>query len=107
MEENDYFLDLIYKNKKVRFRVTNPELPLGQLMYNLKHAIGKDGKLIFDFPSIDNTGAPMDYFFGKEDPEINEIRVLRPRIGQRDQTLEDYGVRNGDTLFLIPDPFPG
>ncbi|MCF0218960.1 MAG: hypothetical protein HUK14_04185 [Muribaculaceae bacterium] len=107
MEDIDYLLDLVYKNKKVRFRVTNPDLPLANLMNNVKHAVGIDGKLIFDFPSIDETGAPMDYFFGKEDPVINEIRVMRPRIGKRDQTLADYGVHNGDTLFLIPDPFPG
>ena len=84
-----------------------PQAPLSSLMSNLRHAVGKDGRLIFDFPSIDQTGAPLDYFFGKEDPAINEIRVLRPRIGKSDQTLADYNVRNGDTVFLIPDPFPG
>ena len=69
--------------------------------------IGSDGKLIFDFPSIDETGAPMDYFFGVEDPQVHEVRVLRPRIGRTDQTLADYNVKNGDTVFLVPDPFPG
>ena len=103
----DYFLDIVYKNKKVRFKVVNPEAPISQLMTNLRHAIGSDGRLIFDFPSIDSTGAPLDYFFGKEDPEVHEIRVLRPRIGQTDQTLADYQVKNGDTLCLVPDPFPG
>lgn len=103
----DFFLDIVYKNKKVRFKVVNPEAPISQLMTNLRHAIGSDGKLIFDFPSIDETGAPMDYFFGVEDPEVHEVRVLRPRIGRVDQTLADYNVQNGDTLFLVPDPFPG
>lgn len=103
----DFFLDIVYKNKKVRFMVANPEAPLSMLMNNLRHAIGKDGKLIFDFPSIDQTGAPLDYFFGKEDPSVNEVRVLRPRIGHTDQTLADYNVVNGDIVFLIPDPFPG
>ena len=103
----DFFLDIVYKNKKVRFKVVNPEAPLSQLMSNLRHAIGADGKLIFDFPSIDETGAPMDYFFGVEDPSVHEVRVLRPRIGRADQTLADYNVQNGDTLFLVPDPFPG
>lgn len=107
MEENDYLLTLTYKNKSVKFKVVNPDAPLATLMHNVKHTIGKDGRLIFDFPSIDDTGAPMDYFFGKQDPEVNEVRVLRPRIGNRDQTLADYGVSNGDSLFLIPDPFPG
>ena len=107
MEENEFLLDIVYKNKTVRFRVVNPQAPLSTLMDNLRHAIGNDGKLIFDFPSIDQTGAPLEYFFGKEDPEVHEIRVLRPRIGKTDQTLEDYNVHNGDTIFLIPDPFPG
>lgn len=105
MEE--FLLDLIYKNKTVQFRVVNPDAPLSTLMNNLRHAVGNDGKLIFDFPSIDNTGAPLDYFFGKEDPEVHEVRVLRPRIGKEDQRLSDYNVKNGDKLFLVPDPFPG
>lgn len=105
MEE--FFLNIVYKNKKVRFRIANPEAPLSTLMSNLRHAIGKDGRLIFDFPSVDTTGAPLDYFFGKEDSQINEIRVLRPRIGKVDQTLVDYNIKNGDSVYLIPDPFPG
>lgn len=103
----DYFLDITYKNKTVRFRVVNPDAPLSQLMTNLRHAVGSDGRLIFDFPSVDQTGAPLDYFFGKEDPKVNEVRVLRPRIGKTDKKLKDYNVNNGDRLFLIPDPFPG
>lgn len=107
MEENDFFLNIVYKNKTVKFRVVNPEAPLATLITNLRHAIGGDGKLIFDFPSIDATGAPLDYFFGKEDPEVHEIRVLRPRIGRADQTLTDYQINSGDTVYLVPDPFPG
>lgn len=103
----DFFLDIVYKNKKVRFKVVNPDAPISQLMSNLRHAIGSDGRLIFDFPSLDDTGAPMDYFFGVEDPVVHEVRVLRPKIGRTDQTLADYNVNNGDTLFLVPDPFPG
>ena len=98
----DFFLDIVYKNKTVRFRVMNPEAPLSTLMTNLTHAIGEDGK-----PSIDGTGAPLDYFFGREDPDVHELRVLRPRIGRTDQTLIDYGVQSGDKVFLMPDPFPG
>ena len=103
----DFFLDIVYKDKKVRFRIVNPEAPLSTLMNNLRHTIGKVGRLIFDFPSVDPTGAPLDYFFGKEDPAVNEVRILRPRIGRTEQTLADYQIHNGDTIFLIPDPFPG
>lgn len=105
MEE--FFIHIIYKNKTVKFKVMNPESPLEQLMQNLRHAVGKDGRLIFDFPSVDQTGAPLDYFFGKNDPVVNEVRVLRPRIGKNDKTLLDYGISNGDTVYLIADPFPG
>ena len=103
----DFFLDISYKNKTVRFKVVNPEAPLATLMDNLRHSIGEDGRLIFDFPSIDQTGAPLDYFFGKEDPQVHEIRVLRPRSGREDQKLADYNVNNGDLVYLVPDPIPG
>lgn len=103
----DFFLNIIYKDKKVKFRITNPEAPLSTLMQNLRHAIGQDGRLIFDFPSVDQTGAPLDYFFGVEDDTVHEIRILRPRIGHADQTLIDYNIQNEGTVFLVPDPFPG
>ena len=105
MEE--FFLDIAYKNKTVRFKVVNPDAPLSTLIDNLRHAIGEDGRLIFDFPAVDQTGAPLDYFFGKEDPDVHEVRVLRPRIGREDQKLKDYIVRNGDLVYLVPDPIPG
>ena len=41
MEE--FLLDIIYKNKTVKFRVVNPDAPLSTLMTNLRHAIGNDG----------------------------------------------------------------
>jgi hypothetical protein len=105
MEE--FFLDIAYKNKTVRFKVVNPDAPLSTLVANLRHAIGEHGRLIFDFPSIDQTGAPLEYFFGKEDPQVHEVRVMRPRIGREDQKLSDYNVRNGDLVYLVPDPIPG
>ena len=56
----DFFLDISYKNKVVRFKVVNPDAPLSTLVDNLRHSIGEDGRLIFDFPSIDQTGAHLD-----------------------------------------------
>lgn len=105
--EDNFFVYIVYKDKKVKFRVANPAAPLATLMTNLRHATNKDGMLYFDFPSIDASGAPLDYFFGKEDKQLHEVRILRPRIGKADQSLIDYNVENEDTLFLIADPFPG
>ena len=97
---DDFYLNIVYKDKHVKFRIANPMSPLSTLMNNLRHAVGQDGRLIFDFPSVDSTGAPLDYFFGKEDPEVHEIRVMRPRIGRTEQTLGDYNVKNGDTVCI-------
>lgn len=105
--EEEFYINIMYKGNTVKFRVSNPSASLGSLMHNLRHVVGQDGRLIFDFPSIDSTGAPLDYFFAKEDPEIKSVRVLRPRIGHTDQTLADYNIKNGMTLHVIPDPFPG
>ena len=105
--EEEFYLNIMYKNERVKFRIVNPDAPLSSLMHNLRHVTGKDGRLIFDFPSLDASGAPLDYFFGKEDPDIKEVRAVRPRIGHTDQTLADYHIKNGDTLYVIPDPFPG
>ena len=72
----DFFLDIVYKDKRVKFRVVNPHAPLSTLMNNLRHAIGKDGRLIFDFPSIDQSGAPLDYFFGNGSGMRNIVSPL-------------------------------
>ena len=105
--DEDFFLFLVYNDKKIKFRVVNPMAPLATLMTNVRHVTNKDGMLYFDFPSLDSTGAPLDYYFGKEDPQLHEVRIMRPRIGKVDQLLSDYDIKNGDTLYLIADPFPG
>ena len=35
---DEFFLDIVYKNKTVRFKVVNPEAPLSTLMNNLRYA---------------------------------------------------------------------
>ena len=65
---DDFLLDIVYKNKTVRFKVVNPSAPLSALMTNLRHAIGEDGKFIFDFPSIDETGLRSTISSGKKIP---------------------------------------
>lgn len=104
---SEFFLYVTYKNRCVKFQVTDPEASLATLVNNIRHAVSQDGRLIFDFPSIDSSGAPLEYFLAKEDDVTHEVRILRPRIGNTDQTLGDYNVSDGDKIFLVPDPFPG
>lgn len=105
--EHNFFVNIVYKDKTVKFRVVNPAAPLSTLMSNLRHATNKEGMLYFDLPSIDASGAPLDYFFGKEDQQLHEVRILRPRIGKAEMSLFDYNIENEDKLYLIADPFPG
>ena len=70
----DFFLNIVYKDQTVRFRVVNPLLPLAQLMSNVRHATNKDGMLFFDFPSIDSTGAPMMPMMRVSDTMMLRIR---------------------------------
>lgn len=99
--EEDFFLKLSYKGKNVKFRVLNPTTDsLGLLMEKLK-------KLqMFDMPSVDPSGAPINYFFGKADESGQQI-ILNPKIGKTEQYLHDYGVVNGDSLMIIYEPIAG
>lgn len=97
--EQDFFVFIAYKEKKIKFKVKNPNDSLDTLMENLKRTN------LFDMPSIDQSGAPLDYFFGKVDDGGKNI--LNPKIGKTEMHLSDYNVKNGDTLVVTYSPMPG
>lgn len=98
--ENEFYMYLAYKSKTVKFKVLNPNDSLGLLMEKVK-------KLqMFDMPNVDPSGAPLNYWFGKTDANGKNI-LLKPRIGKTEMYLHDYGVKNGDTLAIIPEPIAG
>lgn len=99
MEEN-FFLFLTYKGKKVKFKVLNPTDSLGTLMEKLKNL------QMFDMPSVDPSGAPIDYFFGKTGENGQQI-ILNPKVGKTEMYLHDYNVENGDSLIVIYVPIAG
>lgn len=98
--EDNFFLFITYKGKKVKFKVTNPADSLNMLMDKVK------ALEIFDMPSVDTSGAPIYYFFGKVDDKGQQI-ILTPKIGKSDMFLHDYNVSNNDELTLIYEPIAG
>ena len=96
----EFFLFLSYKGKKLKFKVTSPTDSLGTLMEKLKQIAA------FDMPSVDPSGAPINYYFGKVDENGQEM-ILNPIVGKTEQYLDDYNIENGDSLTIIYEPIAG
>ncbi|MBO6026739.1 MAG: hypothetical protein J6P73_05785 [Bacteroidales bacterium] len=104
MEE--YFLFLRYKNKTIKFRVSDPTTGLEVLMNNLRQAVDNTGERVFDMPEMIDY-VPSEYFFGKKDETTGRDIILQPKVGKTAKTLLDYNVKSGDTLEIISDPIAG
>lgn len=102
----DFFLFLRYKNKTIKFKVTDPNTELEVLMNNLRKAVDATGTRIFDLPEMIDY-VPTEYFFGKKDETTGRDIILQPKIGKTPKTLLDYNVKPGDTLEIISDPIAG
>ncbi len=102
----DFFLFLRYKNKTIKFKVTDPTTELEILMNNLRKAVDATGTRIFDLPEMIDY-VPTEYFFGKKDEATGRDIILQPKIGKTTKTLLDYNVKPGDTLEIISDPIAG
>lgn len=98
--ENEFYLFLNYKGKKVKFRVLHPNDSLGVLMDKLK-SLG-----IFELKSTDTSGAPVNYYFSKTDASGKEI-ILYPRVGKKDYFLHDFNIMSGDSLTIVLEPIAG
>ena len=57
-------------------------------------------------PSVDPSGAPINYYFGKVDENGQEM-ILNPKVGKTEQYLDDYNIENGDSLTVIYEPIAG
>lgn len=105
MENEKFYLFLRYNNKTVKFEIKNVNTSLEDLMKNLKKAVDANGKHIFDLPDMIDF-SPTEYYFGKNDKVAGNM-VLYPKEGKKLFYLQDYNIKNGDTLEIIPDPIAG
>ena len=104
--EDKFYLNIQYKNTKQKVQVTDPNCGLDVLIQNLKHLQDREGKYMFDMPTMDVEGTPNDYVFGKIE-ENGQVSLLHPKRGKTEFCLRDYNVQSGDTLELVPDPKAG
>ena len=102
----DVHVYMRYRNKTIRFKVSDPNYEMEELMESLRNAIDKEGKHFFNLPEmIDFT--PMEYVFGRMDETTGQCVILQPRIGKTKMRISDYNIQNGDTLDVVPDPIAG
>lgn len=102
----DFHVHMRYRNKTIRFKVSDPNYEMEKLMENLRNATDKEGKRFFNLPEmIDFT--PTEYFFGKMDETTGQCVILQPRIGKTKMRMSDYDIKDGDTLDVVPDPIAG
>jgi len=95
-----------YRNKTIKFKISDPNYEMGQLMDSLKNAVDKEGKRFFNLPEMIDF-APTDYFFGKMDETTGQCIILQPQVGKTKMHMSDYAIKNGDTLDVVPDPIAG
>lgn len=106
MEDQDLYVFMRYRNKTIKFKISDPNYEMEQLMNSLKNAVDKEGKRFFNLPEmIDFT--PTDYFFGRMDEQTGQCVILQPQIGKTKMRINDYNIQNGDTLEVVPDPIAG
>lgn len=106
MEAEKFYLFLRYNNKTVKFEIRNPQASLEDLMKNLKKSVDANGNRVFDLQDMIDF-SPTEYYFGKKDEATGQNIVLFPREGKKIFYLEDYNIKNGDSLEVIPDPIAG
>ena len=98
--DEEFFLFLTYQGKTLKFKINTPTDSLNTLMEKVKETN------MFDMPSMDPSGAPLEYYFGKSD-EMGQPIILNPKIGKTEMYLIDYNVENGDALQIVYNPRPG
>ena len=102
----DFFVHIRYRNKTIKFKISDPNYEMEQLMDKLKNAADKTGKRFFNLPEmIDFT--PTEYYFGRMDETTGQCIILQPRVGKTHMRMSDYAIQNGDTLDVVPDPIAG
>ena len=56
----DFFLFLRYKNKTIKFKITDPSTDLEVLMSYLRKAVDNTGARIFDLPEMIEAGDTLE-----------------------------------------------
>lgn len=89
-----------FENKKVAMRVENPKQSVKQTIENIKKEARSDPDKIWHLPEMDAGDNIIRYYLGRKD-ENGKDEILKERKDRDEQSLFDYGVKEGDLLVLI------
>jgi len=89
-----------FENKKVLMRVENPKQSIKLTIENIKEQARRDPEKIWHLPEMDPGDNINRYYLGRIN-EKGEKEVFREKKDGMEQSLFDYGVKEGDQLIII------
>jgi len=89
-----------YENKTCAIRVINPKESIKFTLEKIKEEARNAPDKLWDLPEMDNGGNRIKYYFGRMTEE-GKSEVLKEKNNAEEQSLFDYGVKEGDKLVII------
>ena len=106
MENNSFWIEVRYQGDAHEVTLDSATTTtVAELISVLQQAKDENGDPLFDMPETDITGGRRDYFLGRI--LDNDKELFNPIRGGVEQTLEDYDVQTGETIFVIQGYVPG
>ena len=106
MENNqNFWIEIQYQGDAHEVNFDPASTTIADLIQTLQQAKDSNGNPLFDMPETDSTGGRRTYFLGRV--VGNEKELFNSVRGGEEQTLEDYNVQTGETLFVLHQYIPG
>jgi hypothetical protein len=106
MDNNNFWIEIRYKGESHEVTLDDfATTTLAELISHLQQAKDENGEPLFDMPQTDPSGGRRNYSLGRF--LDNEKELFNSIRGGIEQTLEDYDVQIGETLFVYQDYVPG
>jgi len=89
-----------YENKKVVIRVENLKQNIKATIDNIKMEARNNPEKMWQLPEIDAGDNIIRYYLGRKDKDGRD-EILKEKKDGEEQSLFDYGVKDGDQLIII------
>jgi hypothetical protein len=89
-----------YENKVCAIRVVNPKESIKFTMDKIMEEAKNFPDKLWILPEMDNGGNRIKYYLGRMDDD-GKSEILKEKKDGEEQTLFDYGVKEGDKLIII------
>jgi hypothetical protein len=89
-----------YENKSCAIRVLNSKESIKFTMEKVREEARAMPDKLWVLPEMDNGGNRIKYYFGRLTQE-GKSEILKEKKDGEEQSLFDYGVKDGDKLIII------